>query len=154
MGFPFCWYAVKVDQLKGALPMTVVAPMMVMPVVTMPVVTMPAMVPVAMMPVMVMPTYLHRPHLIDFVLRHDRRLDTCDCRHDRRMARDRRYGRSLGACRQQDRAGDQSGTEIQEIPKFHDVMALSGGERRHAVSPPQDECSLNSSTKRSGGAVK
>jgi hypothetical protein len=101
--------------------MAVVAPVTVMPVMTVPAVVMP----VAVITVVVMPAHLHRLHLIDFVLRDDRRLNACDSRHGRRMARDRRYGSSLCARSQQDRACDQSSTEIQEIPKFHDFMPLS-----------------------------
>ena len=93
-----------------------VMPMMVVPVM---------MAPMVAVPVVVMPAHLHGLHLIDFVLRDDRRLNACDSRHGRRMARDRRYGSSLGARSEQDRACDQSSTEIQEIPKFHDVMPLS-----------------------------
>ena len=99
---------------------------MVAPVVVVPMMTVPAVVtPVVMVPVVVMPAHLHRLHLIDFVLRDDRRLNACDSRHARRMARDRRYGSSLCARSQQDRACDQSSTEIKEIPKFHDFMPLS-----------------------------
>jgi hypothetical protein len=113
----------------------IISPMTVMPVTMMPAVVTPvAMVPVMVMPVMVMPAHLHGLHLIDFVLRDDRRLNVCDSRHGRRMARDRRYGSSLRARSQQDRACDQSSTEIQEIPKFHDFMPLSGGEREDMQS--------------------
>ena len=87
------------------------------------------MTPVVVVSVVVMPAHLHGLHLIDFVLRDDRRLNVCDSRHGRRMARDRRYGSSLRTRSQQDRACDQSSTEIQEISKFHDFMPLSGGER-------------------------
>jgi hypothetical protein len=96
--------------------MAVVAPVTVMPMMT---------VPAVVVPVMVMPAYLHGLHLIDFVLRDDRRLNVYHSRHGRCVARDRRYGRSLCARSQQDRARDQSSTEIQEIPKFHDFMPLS-----------------------------
>jgi hypothetical protein len=103
---------------------------MVAPVVMVPVMMVPAVVtPVVVVPVVVMPAHLHGLHLIDFVLRNDRRLNVCDSRHGRRMARDRRHGSSLCAYSQQDRACDQSSTEIQEISKFHDFMPLSGGER-------------------------
>ena len=98
--------------------------------VVVPMMTVPAM----MMPVVMMPAHLHRLDLIDFVLRHDRRLNACDSRHGRRMARDRRYGSSLRARIQQDRACNQSSTEIQEIPEFHDFMPLSGGEREDMQS--------------------
>jgi hypothetical protein len=99
---------------------------MMAPVVVVPVMMMPAVVtPVVMVPMVVMPAHLHGPHLIDFVLRDDRRLNACDSRHARRTARDRRYGSSLRARSQQDRACDQSSTEINEIPKFHDFMPLS-----------------------------
>lgn len=82
-------------------------------------------VPVTMVPVvMVMPVHQHRLDLIDFVLRHDRRLNACRRRQDRRLTRDRRHGSGLRACGKHDRARDQSGTEIQEIPKFHNVMPL------------------------------
>ena len=99
---------------------------MVAPVVVVPMMTVPAVVtPVVMVPVVVMPAHLHGLDLIDFVLRNDRRLNACDNRHARCMARDRRYGSSLCARSQQDRACDQSSTEIKEIPKFHDFMPLS-----------------------------
>ena len=99
---------------------------MMAPVMVMPVVTVPAVVtPVAVVPVMVMPAHLHGLHLIDFVLRDDRRLNVYHSRHGRHVARDRRYGSRLCARSQQDRARDQSSTEIQEIPKFHDFMPLS-----------------------------
>jgi hypothetical protein len=99
---------------------------MMVPVVVVPVMMVPAVVtPVVMVPMVVMPAHLHGLDLIDFVLRDDRRLNACDSRHARRMAPDRRYGSSLCACSQQDRACDQSSTEIQEIPKFHDFMPLS-----------------------------
>ena len=99
---------------------------MVAPVVVVPMMTVPAVVtPVVMVPVVVMPAHLHGLHLIDFVLRNDRRLNACDNPHARCMARDRRYGSSLCARSQQDRACDQSSTEIKEIPKFHDFMPLS-----------------------------
>ena len=108
---------------------------MMAPVVMVPVMTMPAVVtPVVVVPVVMMPAHLHGLHLIDFVLRDDRRLNACDSRHARRMARDRRYGSSLCARSQQDRACDQSSTEIQEIPEFHDFMPLSGGEREDMQS--------------------
>ena len=108
---------------------------MMAPVVVVPVMMMPAVVtPVVMVPVVVMPAHLHGLHLIDFVLRDDRRLNACDSRHARRVARDRRYGSSLRTPRQQDRARDQSSTEIQEIPKFHEFMPLSGGEREDMQS--------------------
>lgn len=94
---------------------------MMTPVMVVPVMT----VPVAVMPVVMMPAHLHGLHLVDFVLRDDRRFNTCDSRHTRRLARDRRYGSSLCARSQQDRACDQSSTEIQEIPKFHDFKPLS-----------------------------
>src|SRR5580658_2094024 len=99
---------------------------MMTPVPVVPAMMMPAVVtPVAVVPVMVMPAHLHGLHLIDFVLRDDRRLDAYRGRHGRHLTRDWRYGSSLCARSQQDRARDQSSTEIQEIPKFHDVMPLS-----------------------------
>jgi hypothetical protein len=55
---------------------------------------------------MVMPMHLHGLNLIDFVLRHDRRLNVYQSRYGRRVARDRRYGRSLRARSQQDRTRD------------------------------------------------
>jgi hypothetical protein len=103
----------------------VVAPVPVVPMM---------MMPAVVTPVVVMPAHLHGLHLIDFVLRDDRRLNICDSRHGRRMARDRRYGSSLRTRSQQDRACDQSSTEIQEIPEFHDFMPLSGGEREDMQS--------------------
>jgi hypothetical protein len=109
-----------------------VAPVMVMPVPVVPVMMMPVMMmpavvtPVVMVPVTVMmPTHLHGLHLIDFALRDDRRFNVDHSGHRQRVARDRRYGRSLCAHSQQDRARDQSGTELQEIPKFHYLMPLS-----------------------------
>jgi hypothetical protein len=103
-----------------------VMPVPVVPAMMTPVVAVPVMVtPVVVMPVMVMPTHLHGLHLIDFVLRHDRRLNVYRSRHAHRVARDRRHGCSLCARSKQDRACDQSSTEIQEIPKFHHSMPLS-----------------------------
>jgi hypothetical protein len=99
--------------------MAVVAPVTVMPVMTVPAVVMP----VAVITVVVMPAHLHRLHLIDFVLRDDRRFNG-HRRHGRRLARDRRYGSRLCACGEQDRARNQSSAEIQETRKFHDVMPL------------------------------
>ena len=87
-----------------------------------PVTMMPMVVPMAMVPVvMVMPVHLDRLDLVDFVLRHDRGRNARR-RHSRRL--DRRHGSSLRACGKHDRARDQSSTDIQEIPKFHDVMPL------------------------------
>ena len=97
--------------------MAVVAPVTVMPVMAVPAVV----TPVTVVPVAVMPAHLHGLHLIDFILRHDRRLNVDNSRHGRCVTRDRRYGRSLCARSQQDRARNQSSTEIQEIPKFHDL---------------------------------
>jgi hypothetical protein len=105
---------------KTTSPMAVMAPVAVVPVMTVPAVV----TPVTMVPVAVMPAHLHGLHLIDFILRHDRRLNVDNSRHGRRLARDRRYGSSLCACGKQDRACDQSSTEIQETRKFHDVMPL------------------------------
>jgi hypothetical protein len=76
--------------------------MTVVPVMMVPVV----MTPVVVVPVMVMPMHLHGLNLIDFVLRHDRRLNVYQSRYGRRVARDRRYGRSLRARSQQDRTRD------------------------------------------------
>ena len=94
------------------------APMPVVPVMMMPAVVTPVMV----VPMIVVPTHLHGLHLIDFALRDDRRLNVDHSGQSQRVARDRRYGRGLCARCQQDRARDQSSTEIQEIPKFHDLM--------------------------------
>jgi hypothetical protein len=91
------------------------------PVVVVPVVVMP----MAMMPVMAMIMHLQGLHLVDFVLRYDCRLHVCHSRHSQRVARDRRYGCSLCAHSQQDRARNQTSTEFQEIPKFHHLMPLS-----------------------------
>ena len=91
--------------------MAVVAPVTVMPVMT---------VPAVVVPVMVMPAYLHRLHLIDFVLRDDRRFNG-HRRRARRLARDRRHGSRLCAGGKQNRARNQSSAEIQETRKLHDV---------------------------------
>ena len=100
--------------------------MVVTPVTVVPAMMMPAVVtPMAVMPMMVMPAHLHGLHLIDFVLRHYGRLNVYQGRHARRLGRDRRYGCSLCGCSKQDRASDQSSTELQEIPKFHDFAPLS-----------------------------
>jgi hypothetical protein len=98
---------------------------MMMPVMVMPVMMVPvAMVPMMVVPVTVMmPVHLHRLHLIDFILRHDRRLDSHGL-HRHGLGRDRRHGRGLCAGSKQDRACDQTSTEFQEIPKFHDFMPL------------------------------
>ena len=98
----------------------VVVPMTVVPM--MPMAVMP-MVPVMVVPVMMMPAHLHGLHLVDFVLRHDCRLNGNRRRNDRRTHR--RYRRSLCGCSKQERARDQSSTELQEIPKFHNFMPLS-----------------------------
>jgi hypothetical protein len=99
--------------------------MMVAPVAVMPVMAVPAMmVPMpVVIPVMVMPAHLYRLDLIDFVLRHDRRLNIRRCCHGS-LGRNRRYGRSLRACAKQDRARDQSSTEFQEISEFHEFTPL------------------------------
>ena len=99
--------------------------MMVAPVTVVPVMAMPAMVPMpVVVPMMVMPAYLYRLDLIDFILRHDGRLDVRRCSHGRGLGRDRRYGCSLRACAKQDRARDQSSTEFQEISEFHEFTPL------------------------------
>lgn len=96
---------------------------MTVPVPVMPVMTPMAMVPVMMVPMMmVMPAHLDRLDPIDFVLRHHRRLDLCRRRYVRRLTRERHHGSGLRACGKHDRARDQSSTEIQEIPKFHEFM--------------------------------
>lgn len=105
---------------------------MVAPVTVVPMPVMPAMMPMAVVPVMMMPAYLYRPDLIDFVLRHDGRLNVRRCR--RRLSRDRRYGRRLRACAKQDRARDQASTEIQDIREFHEFKPLFIGEREHMQS--------------------
>jgi hypothetical protein len=116
----------KNESKKGGKFPPFVSPMTVMPVTMVPAMMMPAVVtPVAVVPVMVMPAHLHGLHLIDFVLRDDRRLNVYHSRHGRHVARDRRYGSRLCARSQQDRARDQSSTEIQEIPKFHHFKPLS-----------------------------
>ena len=97
--------------------MAVVAPVTVMPVMTMP---------TMVVPMMVMPAHLHRLHLIDFVLRDDRRLNG-QSRRARRLARDRRHGSRLCAGGKQDRARNQSSAEIQETRKFHDVCPFHEG---------------------------
>lgn len=130
--------------------------MVVTPVTVVPVMAMPAVVtPVAVVPVMVaMPAHLHGLHLVDFVLRHDRRLNVCHGRHGDCLGRDRRHGCGLCSCSKQDRAHGQASSELQEIPKFHDFMPLSRAEREDArsVLPPQNERSLNSSMITSTGA--
>jgi hypothetical protein len=92
IGIPFCW--VRGEIICGqitCLPSSVtvvVPPVTVVPVTMMPVMAVPAVVtPVTMMPVTVMPAHLHGLHMIDFVLRHDRRLNVC---HGRHLSRDRR----------------------------------------------------------------
>jgi hypothetical protein len=107
--------------LEATSPVTMMAPVPVVPVMMMPM----AVMPVVMVPVvMVMPAHLQRLDLIDLVLRHDRRLDICRRRRARRLARDRCDRGRLRACGKHDRARDQSGTEIQEIPRFHEFMAF------------------------------
>ena len=99
---------------------------MVTPVAMMPVMAVPAMMApmVVVVPAMVMPAYLYRLDLIDFVLRHDSRLDIRRCSHGRGLGRDRRYGCSLRARAKQDCARDQSSTEFQEISEFHEFTPL------------------------------
>ena len=99
--------------------------MMMVPVMAMPVM----MVPVVMVVPMVAIVHLDRLDVVDFALRHDRLLDVCR-RHGRRLARERRQRSRLSACGKHDRARDQSGTEFQQIPKFHDVMHLSQAEKK------------------------
>lgn len=123
----------------------------------MPVMTMPAVVPImAVVPVTVMPVHLHRLDVIDFVLRHKRRLNICQCRDGRRVDRERRDGSSLCTCGKHNRTRDQSSTEIQEIPKFHGRHALFKVNREtgRTVSPPQDERSLNSLADETAGHAK
>jgi len=110
-----------------------VVPMVVVPMVTMPIVAAPMMV----MPVMVMPVHQDGLHPIDFVLRHDCRLDV-DRWRGCRLRRDRRHGSGLRARGKQDRTHDQSGTEFEEIPTFHDVMPF------HELR--EKACSLAAST--------
>lgn len=99
--------------------------MMMVPVMVMPAVMVPMVMVVPMMVVM----HLNRLHLVDFVLRHDRLLDVCHW-HGRRLPCERRHWRGLRACGKHDRARDQSGTEFQQIPKFHKVMPLSRAEKK------------------------
>ena len=105
--------------------MTVV-PVAMMPVVTMPVMPMPvAMTPMAVVPAMMMvPAHLHRLGLVDFVLRHHGRLNV-DRRGRGHLDRNRRHRRCLCARAKQDRTRNKSDTEFQEIPKLHDLKALS-----------------------------
>src|SRR5690349_18124044 len=99
--------------------------MMPMPVVPtmMPAVVAPmVVVPVAMMPVMTMPVHLHGLDLVDFVLRHHGRLNLYQRWKGCSLPGGRRHGSSLCGRRKQESARDQSCAEIEEIPKFHDVM--------------------------------
>ena len=85
--------------------------MTVVPVAMMPVMAMPvAMTPMAVVPAMMMvPAHLHRLGLVDFVLRHDGRLNVR--RRGRvHLERDRRHWRCLRACAKQDRTRNQSNT--------------------------------------------
>jgi hypothetical protein len=104
--------------------LAMMAPVVVVPTMMVPVAVMPMMViPMMMVPVTVMMVaHLHGLHLIDFVLRHDRRNNGYRRRYCRRL--DRRHGRSLCACSKQERACNQSSAELQEIPKFHNFMPL------------------------------
>ena len=129
IGIPFCQVREENDLTQITSPVTVMAPMAMVPMMpAVPMAMMPAVpmtmvpaVPMTMVPVMVMPAHLHRLHLIDFVLGNDGRLDADRSRRNHCMGW--RYGRSLRACGKQDRACDQTSTEFQEIPKFHDVIA-------------------------------
>ena len=98
-----------------------------------------AVMPMVTVPVMVMPARFDGLHPAGAVLRDDR-LFNCR-RPDRRLANERRHGSSLRAGGKHERARGQSSTEIQEIPKFHDVTPLS--RERHSVLPAQDEPPLN-----------
>lgn len=100
--------------------MAVVVPMAMMPVMAMPV----TMTPMAVVPVMMVPVHLHRLDLVDFVLRHDGRLNVRR-RGRGYLDRDRRHWRCLCTCAKQDRTCNQASTEFQEIPKLHDLKALS-----------------------------
>jgi hypothetical protein len=73
---------------------------------------------------MMVPAHLHRLDLVDFVLRHDGRLNV-DRRGRGHMDRDWRHRRCLRACAKQDRTSNQANTEFQEIPELHDLKALS-----------------------------
>jgi hypothetical protein len=105
--------------------MTVV-PVAMMPVVAMPVMPVPVtMTPMAVVPAMMaVPAHLHRLGLVDFVLRHDGRLNVYR-RGRGHLDRDRRHRRCLRACAKQDRTRNQSDTKFQEIPELHDLKALS-----------------------------
>lgn len=81
--------------------------------------------PVAVVPVTMTPVHLHGLDLIDFVLRYDGRLYLYQRWKGCSLARGRRHGSSLCGCGKQEGARDQSCAEIEEIPKFHDVMPLS-----------------------------
>lgn len=121
--------------------MTVMAPVAMIPVVAMPVAVMPVtMTPMTVVPMMMVPAHLHGLDLVDFVLRHDCRLNVRGRGH---LGRNRRHRRSLCACAKQDRTGNQASSEIQEIPKPHDFKPFHKREKRHAVSSSQHECSLN-----------
>ena len=98
------------------------------------------MMPMVTVPVMVMPAHFDRLHPADAVLRYDG-LFNCR-RHVCQPACERRHRSSLCACGKHDRARGQSSTEIQEVPRFHDVMPLSRA-RIHSVLPAQDEPPLN-----------
>jgi hypothetical protein len=111
---------------------------MVAPVAMVPMTVVPAtMMPTVVVPMTVMPSHLYRLHLIDFILRHDGRLDVRRCCHRRGLGRDRRHRSSLRACAEQDRARDQSNTEIQDIPEFHEFKPLSCGERKTQFRQPK-----------------
>ncbi|HET7889725.1 MAG TPA: hypothetical protein VFL62_26130 [Bradyrhizobium sp.] len=114
---------IRLPSIVVMVPPVPVAPMPVMPVMAMP---------VTMMPMTVMPVHLHRLHLIDFVLGNDGRVDADRRRHARRKSR--RHGRSLCAYSQQDRARNQSGTEIEEMPEFHEFKPLSRDETEKTCS--------------------
>lgn len=121
--------------------------MAVMPVMVAVPMTMPVMVPMAM----VVPTYFFRFDAIDVVLRYDGGLSNDGCGSSLQCTRNRRKRCGLCACGEHHTTRHKSNREFRNVSAFHDFSPFLEMEREPTVSPPQDECSLNSSTITSTG---
>lgn len=121
--------------------------MAVMPVMVAVPMTMPVMVPVAMM----VPAYFFRLDAIDVVLRYDGGLSDDGRGSSLQCTRNRGKRRGLCACGEHHTTRYKSNREFRNISAFHDFSPFLEMEREPTVSPPQDECSLNSLTVMSTG---
>jgi hypothetical protein len=103
---------------------------------------------------MMMPVHFFRLDVIDFVLRYDSGFNADGCGRCLPFSRDRRKRGGLRDCGQHYAGRHKSHREFQKVPAFHDFSPFLEMERGQTVSPPQDECSLNSSTVLTSGAKK